>query len=125
LEQQTDKLIDAYQEDLINLQELRNRVPEIKKRQSALERELQSLKLQSLERDRLAAMNASIARFTEQLRNSGQNLDVLQKQRIVRLLVREVVVHPDSITIKHSIPLAGLTQPGGDRVIDCVRGVTS
>lgn len=106
VEQQTDKLIDAYQEGLIDLSELRERVPELKKRQMALEKEQQSLNLQALEESRLLEMNTSLERFMEQLRNSAENLDVLQKQKIVRLLVREVVVGRDTVTIHHSVPLS-------------------
>ncbi len=105
LEQQTDKLIDAYQEGTINLAELRNRIPELKKRQLALEKELESLSLQAVEQSRLLEMNVSIERFMGQLKNSAQKLDVEQKQKIVRLLVREVVVGSDTLTIHHSIPL--------------------
>jgi len=105
IEQQTDKLLDAYQEELISLAELRRRAPDLKRRQQALEKELESLNLQNLERNRLAEMNLSMERFLEQIRNSAQQLDVVQKQKIVRLLVREVVVAPDTITIHHSIPV--------------------
>jgi site-specific DNA recombinase len=106
MEQQTDKLIDAYQEGLIDLGELRSRVPELKKRQTALENEYQSLSLQAVQQSRLAEVNLSIERFTQQLLNSAANLDVLQKQKILRLLVREVVVGTDVVTIHHSIPLS-------------------
>jgi len=106
IEQQTDKLIDIYQEELITLEDLRSRVPELKKRQLALEKELESLNLQAVEQSRLVEMNVSMERFMGQLRDSVQKLDVQQKQRIVRLLVREVVVGPDSITINHNIPLS-------------------
>jgi site-specific DNA recombinase len=107
IQQQTDKLLDAYQEGLLDLTVLRSRSPELKKRQAALEKELQSLNLQTLEHNRLVEMNTSMERFMEQLRNSAQTLDVEQKQRIVGLLIREVVVASDTITIHHSIPLAG------------------
>ena len=106
VEQQTDKLIDAYQEGLLNLTELRTRVPELKKRQQALEKELESLNLQVVEQCRLLEMNVSMERFVEQLRSSAQKLDVQQKQRIVRLLIRDVVVGPDTITIHHNIPFS-------------------
>ena len=43
--------------------------------------------------------------FLKQLRNSAQTLDVLTKQQIVRLLLREIVVGTDTITLHHSIPL--------------------
>jgi len=106
IEQQTDKLLDAYQEGLLDLAELRRRAPELKKRQLTLKKELESLNLQAVEHNRLVEMNVSMERFMDQLRNSAQKLDVEQKQRIVRLLVREVVVGSDTVTIHHSIPLS-------------------
>jgi site-specific DNA recombinase len=106
-EQQTDKLIDAYQEGLMELSELRQRLPELKKRQSALQNELEGLKLQALEQTRLAEMNPSIERFLQEIKASVQNLTIEQKQKIIRLLVRDVVVGPDHITINHSIALTG------------------
>jgi site-specific DNA recombinase len=109
LAEQTDKLIDAYQEGLMQLPELRQRIPELKKRQLALEKELESLNMQVLEGTRLAEINHSMERLVEQLKQSAQNISVEQKQRIVRLMVREVVVGLDHITIHHSIHLSGQT----------------
>jgi len=106
VEHQIDKLIDAYQEALIELSELRQRVPELKKRQLALAKELESLNLLALEQNRLAEVNPSMERFVQQIKASAQNLTIEEKQKIVRLLVKDVVVGPDSITINHSIPLA-------------------
>ncbi len=126
IEQQTDKLIDVYQEGLINLEDLRSRVPELKKRQLALEKELASLNLQAVEQSRLVEMNVSMERFTQQLRDSAQKLDTQQKQKIVRLLVREVVVGPDSITIHHSIPLSQrLTEQKVPSYRLCTRGCST
>jgi len=106
-EQQTDKLIDAYQEGLMKLNELRERVPELRKRQSALQKELDSLKLQALEQSRLADISPSLERLSQEIKASAQNLSIEGKQKIVRLLVKDVVVGPNSITINHSIALAG------------------
>ena len=105
IEHQTDKLIDAYQEGLMGIDELRSRVPELKKRQVSLQKEFESLTLQTLEHGRLLEVNVSLEKFMEQLKNSAQNLDIQQKQKIVRLLVREVVLSPGTATIHHSIPL--------------------
>jgi site-specific DNA recombinase len=105
VEQQTDKLIDAYQEGLIDLAELRSRIPEIKKRQTALDNEQQSLSLQAVQQTRLTEVNLSIERFSKQLLRAEASLDILQKQRIIRLLVREVVVGTNTVTIHHGIPL--------------------
>jgi site-specific DNA recombinase len=107
VEQQTDKLIDAYQEGLMDLAELRQRVPELKRRQLALEKQLEGLRSQALEHSRLVDMNPSMEQFLEQIKASAQNLTIEEKQKIVRLLVKDVVIGSDTITINHSIPLSG------------------
>ena len=107
VEQQTDKLIDAYQEGLMELAELRERVPELKRRQLALEKQLEGLTSQALEHSRLMDMNPSMEQFLEQLKASAQNLTIEEKQKIVRLLVKDVVIGSNSITINHTIPLSG------------------
>jgi site-specific DNA recombinase len=107
VEQQSDKLLDAYQEGLMDLAELRQRAPEVRKRQLALQKEWESLNLQALERDRLAQVTVSMEKLMEQIQHTAQTLGVEQKQRIVRLLVRQVQVGDESITIHHSIPLFG------------------
>jgi site-specific DNA recombinase len=107
VEQQTDKLIDAYQEGLMELAELRRRVPELKRRELALEKELDGLTIQALEHSRLVELNSSMERFLEHIKASAQNLTIEDKQKIVRLLVKDVVISSDNITINHSIPLSG------------------
>jgi site-specific DNA recombinase len=57
---QLDKLLDAYQEDLIGLAELRSRAPELRRRQATIEKELQGVALQALEKTRLSQLNASM-----------------------------------------------------------------
>jgi len=47
----------------------------------------------------------------ERLRSNADTLDMDQRQRIMRLLVKEVIVGKDLITIKHSIP--GQAAPTG------------
>src|SRR5258708_20183030 len=116
VEQQTDKLLDAYQEGLLDLDQLRLRTPELKKRQVALEKELESLQLQAMERERLAELNVSLGKFADQLKDSAQKLVVEKKQKIPRLLIRDVSSRPDNITIHHTIPLY-LTSPAHQRLL--------
>ena len=115
-EQQIDKLIDAYQEGLIDLAELRQRVPELQQRRQILQKELESLKLQALEQTRLMDVTFSMEKFVETLKNSAQNLSTEQKQKIVRTLVKQVVVDRETITIHHNIPL--FRDPTGQKPTD-------
>ena len=105
VENQSDKLLDAYQEGLVEIDELRSRLPELRKRQTSLQKEFEGLTLQTLEHGRLLEVNVSMEKFMEQLKTSAQNLDTQQKQKIVRLLVRQVLLSPGTATIQHSIPL--------------------
>ena len=104
-----DKLLDAYQEDLLPLSELRKRIPELRKRASALESELKAVETQALEDAKYLEMAASIEDFLACLRQSANNLDVKERQRILRLVVKEILVGTDTITIKHSIPFSNST----------------
>jgi site-specific DNA recombinase len=48
------------------------------------------------------------------LRSAAETLSVIERQRIVRLLVKDVLVGEDTITIRHSIPIpSGPLQNGG------------
>jgi len=67
---------------------------------------LEGLTTQALEHSRLMDLNPSMEQFLEQLKASAQNLTVEEKQKIVRLLIKDVVVGSDTIVINHSIPLS-------------------
>ncbi len=46
----------------------------------------------------------TLSSFQSRLRENAKTLDILERQKIVRLLVREVAVSNDKIIIRHSIP---------------------
>src|SRR6267378_2027880 len=102
--QQMDKLLDAYQEDLLNLTDLRARAPVLKKKIAALEHERQNLGLRAREDQRWIEVNHSLDTFTARLNQTAQSLSNAERQKIVRLLVKQIDVGQDTITIHHSIP---------------------
>jgi len=102
--QQMDKLLDAYQEDLLSLADLRQRAPELKKKIGALEQEQQSLKMRAVEDQRWMEMNQSMNTFLSRLNQAADKLTNVDRQKIVRLLVKQIDVGKDTITIHHSIP---------------------
>jgi site-specific DNA recombinase len=115
-----NKLLDAYQEDLLGLADLRERSPKLRERQRALEKELESLALQSLENSRLQKMNASIEGFLSKLQHSAQSLCVTERQRIIRLVTKEIIVDGDTLTIHHCIPVTGEPEgPPGESYLLC------
>jgi site-specific DNA recombinase len=106
-----DRLLDAYQEGLMPLLELRRRIPELRKRETALQAELQSLQASTAEHGRYLQLAESMEGFLARMRRSADSLDVIDRQKILRLVVKEILVGPDTLTIKHSIPVAGSSSP--------------
>jgi site-specific DNA recombinase len=100
-----DRLMTAYQEDLLSLEDLRRRMPELRKREQSTQTELSSLLNQLADRAGYLRLVETLSGFLERLGEAAKTLDVLQRQRIVRLLVKEVLVADDAIVIRHSIPV--------------------
>jgi site-specific DNA recombinase len=104
LTQSMDKLLDAYQEGLIPISQLRKRMPELQKRLNTTDKELETLKTHELALDQRLQL-LDVKSFTSQLDRNIDYLDIKEKKKILRLLVKEVIVGDDIIDIKHSIPL--------------------
>ena len=99
------RLITAYQEGLVSLAQLRQRMPELNKKSQCVESELQSLETAAVDQARYLQLAESLDGFRIKLRERAKTLDVCERQRILRLLVKEVLVAADSLTIRHSIPI--------------------
>src|SRR4030081_3717087 len=105
------RLLTAYQEDLLSLDELRHRMPELRRREYATRAELQSIADQTTDRTAYLRLAETLTAFLARLRSSAETLDIIERQRVVRLLVKEILVSDDRIVIRHSIPLP--TGPSG------------
>lgn len=101
-----DKLLDAYQEDLLPLTELRQRIPALRKRATSIERELNSLEARAIENKKYFELVENMEEFLTCLRQSADNLNIKERQKILRLIVKEIIVGTDTISIKHSIPVS-------------------
>jgi site-specific DNA recombinase len=105
LSQQIDKLLDAYQEGLLGLAELRQRIPVLRKKQAAAQKEIESAQWQALADEQIRQLNQSLETFLGRLKNRARNLSIADKQKIIRLLVKEIIVAKESITVRHCLPL--------------------
>jgi site-specific DNA recombinase len=101
-----DRLVTAYQEGLMTLEQLRGRIPELRKRQQGVQAELRSLAAAATDETRYLRLVESFADFRTRLRVRAQTLDIRERQKILRLVVNEIVIGHDTITIRHSIPVA-------------------
>jgi site-specific DNA recombinase len=100
-----ERLVTAYQEELLSLDELRSRMPELRARERGMRAELQAILDQAADRMSFLRLAETLASFLQRLHDSAESLDIADRQRIVRLLVKEVLVDDDTITIRHSIPV--------------------
>jgi site-specific DNA recombinase len=103
-----ERLLDAYQEGIVQLPELRGRVHGLRKRESALTSELQSIESRMVDEEMYLQLVGRIDDFLSRIRQSAESLNVLDRQKILRLVVKEVLVSGDTVTIKHSIPTTPL-----------------
>jgi site-specific DNA recombinase len=100
-----DRLLTAYQEGLLSLDEMRERMPSLRRREQTANTELQALLDQSVNRAAYLRLAETLTTFLTRLRSAANGVDISERQRVVRLLVKEVLVGDDKIIIRHSIPL--------------------
>jgi DNA invertase Pin-like site-specific DNA recombinase len=108
------RLIGAYQEELISLDELRTRMPELRARQSSLHHQIDALDSQLADREVYLKLADNLEDFLTGLRGKTATATVAERQRVLRLLVKDVLVGPDKITIRHSIPVRHNANSGTD-----------
>jgi site-specific DNA recombinase len=99
LDNHIERLVTAYQEELITLAELRQRMPALRKQQLAAESQLLSLQTASEDQSRYLRLAATLSEFRESLRARAQTLDIRERQKILRLVIREIVVADNTIRI--------------------------
>ena len=113
-------MITAYSEQLITIDELRARMPDLRARETSLRSQLSALDAQLADRDAYLKLADDLEGFLAQLRGSAATADTPQRQRVLRLLVKDVLIGPEKITIRHRIPARGSSraarqhQPGAD-----------
>ena len=108
-----ERLLTAYQEDLVSLEQLRERMPRLREREQALRAELQAIADQTRDRAAYLRLAETLSAFLARLHEAADTLDILERQRIVRLVVKEVLVDDDTIVIRHSIPVSSGLPPRG------------
>ena len=97
-------MIEAFSEQLLTIDELRARMPHLRARQANLRTQIDALDAQAADRDAYLKLADDLGGFLTQLRGTAATADVEERQRVLRLLVKDVLVGPEKITIRHRIP---------------------
>ena len=98
------RLIEAYQEQLITLDELRARMPTLRKRETTITAQLAALDAELHDAETYLQLAENLEGFLARLAENAHNLTIEERQRVVQLVVREVLIGDDGITIRHTIP---------------------
>ena len=108
-----ERLLTAYQEALMSIEQMRERMPALRQRDQALRAELQAIADQANDRAAFLRLAETLAAFLDRLRGAADTLSITERQRIVRLVVKDVLIGGDTITIRHSIPVPQGPPQGG------------
>jgi site-specific DNA recombinase len=84
-------------------------MPELRAREAGLRHQLDALDAQLADREVYLQLADNLEDFLTGLRDKAATATVGERQRVLRLLVKDVLVGPDKITIRHAIPVRNNT----------------
>jgi DNA invertase Pin-like site-specific DNA recombinase len=106
-------MIEAYSEQLITIDELRARMPHLRAPEVNLRSRLDALDTGPPTGDAYLKLAGDLDGFLAQLRGSAATAGICERQWVLRLLVKDVLIGPERITIRHRIPVRERTSSGG------------
>jgi site-specific DNA recombinase len=102
-------MIEAYSEQLVTIDELRAKVPHLRAREANLRSQLEALDAQAADRDAYLKLADDLDGFLAQLRGRAATTSTDERRRVLKLLVKDVLIGPEKITIRHRIPARAST----------------
>jgi site-specific DNA recombinase len=102
-QRQIDRLVEAYQIEVINLAELARRRQQLEQKIRVFENQIQDLRQQQERRLREGLVIQEIERFCEVTRVGLKSAAFEERRRIVELIVEQVVVVGTEVTIHHIV----------------------
>ncbi len=99
------RLLDAYQAEVISLEELSERRQQLAGQRHAFEHELEQQRDLRRQRARAQEVLADLTAFCERVRGRLDEASFTDKQAVLQLVVERVIVHESSLEIRHVIPL--------------------
>jgi len=100
-------MIEALSEQLITIDELRARMPALRAREASLRSQIDALDAQAADRDAYLKLADDIEGFLSRLLASAGTASTEERQKVLRLLIKDVLIGPEKITIRHRIPVRG------------------
>jgi site-specific DNA recombinase len=99
------RLVEAYQEQLLSLAELRERMPALRAKEQTLAAQLDALEAELVDQATYLKLAETLEGFLARLRGKADTASVPERQRVLRLLVKEILIGPERVVIRHRIPV--------------------
>ena len=99
------RLVQAYQEDLLTLDELRARMPDLRAKESSLNASIASLEAQLVDKETYLKLAEDLEGFLGRLRETTETASIEDRQKVLRSVVKDVLVGPERVVVRHSIPV--------------------
>jgi site-specific DNA recombinase len=106
-------MVTAFSEQLITIDELRARMPDLRARETGLKDQIAALDTQAADRDAYLKLADNLQGFLGKLRANSATATTEDRQRVLRALVQDILIGPDKLTIRHRIPARGPSSGGG------------
>ncbi len=104
LEQQWIRLLDAFQDSLLDKDELSKRKKRLDEERQNLVTRIEQIQQRQEQHSAKAEIMAHFAAFCAHAQKALENPTPEVKQEVLRLLVESVVIEDETVTIKHIIP---------------------
>ena len=98
-------MVEAYSEQLITIDELRAKMPHLRAREASLRGQLTALDAQAADRDAYLKLADDLEGFLARLHGKAAGASTDDRRQVLRLLVKDVLIGPEKITIRHRIPI--------------------
>ena len=89
-------------------------MPDLRARETSLRHQIDALDAQLADREVYLKLADDLEDFLAGLRGKAATATVAERQRVLRLLVKDVLVGPEKITIRHRIPVRHNASSGTD-----------
>jgi site-specific DNA recombinase len=110
LEQQMERLTEAYLAKVLELDEFKRRRQELDQRLQAIAGQVRQLEASVGHQDELAAMVQSIEAFCQRVQQGLSEATFEQKRQLIELLIDRVVVSEQEVEIRYVIPTSSRSE---------------
>jgi site-specific DNA recombinase len=115
IKRQQKRLLDAYLQEIIEIQEFERKRIDLEKKQNVLKTEKIQLEAASLEQIEMSTIADSIEAFCNTIQPVLEDATFEQRRQLVELLIDRVVVFDEQVEIRYVVP----TKPDGPHVPFC------